>query len=130
MQVNLFFCKHADTNEDGQLNLLGIFNELRAPGFPARQDQLFIAGIIEWDKQQKGKIPFQIHLADEQGKSIFTIEGHSEVDPRTENQAPAKTQLLLPIENCVFPEAGRYRAECLIDGKNFSGPSIYLLRST
>ena len=130
MQVNLFFCKRADTNEDGQLNLLGIFNELHAPGFPARQDQLVIAGIIEWDRQQQGKIPFQIHLVDDEGKSIFTIEGHSQVDPRTANQPPAKTQLLMPMENCIFPEAGQYGAECLIDGEKFLGPSLYLSRST
>ena len=129
MDVNLFFCKHADTNEEGQLNMLGIFNELYAPGFPARQDLLVIAGIIEWDKQQEGKIPFEIHLTDEQGKSIFTIQGHSEVDPRSKNQPPAKTQLLMPIEKCVFPEAGCYRAECLVAGKNFSGPALYLMRT-
>jgi hypothetical protein len=129
MDVTLFFCKNANTDEDGQLNLLGVFNELYAPAFPARQDRLVIAGIIEWDRQQEGKIPFQIHLVDEAGKSIFTIEGHSEVDSRDENEAPAKTQLLMPIEKIVFPEAGRYRAECLIADKNFSGPSLYLMRS-
>jgi len=129
MEVNLFFCKHADTNDGGQLNMHGIFNELYAPGFPARQDLLFIAGIIEWDKHKQGKIPFQIHLADDQGKAIFTIEGHSEVDSRTENQPPAKTQLLMPVEKVVFPEAGRYGVECLIEGENFSGPSLYLMQS-
>jgi hypothetical protein len=129
MEVNLFFCQHADTNDDGQLNLQGIFNELYAPGFPARQDHLIIAGIIEWDKQQEGKIPFEIHLTDDQGKSIFTIEGHSEVDARTQSQPPAKTQLLMPVEKIVFPEPGAYRALCLIAGEKFSGPSLYLLRS-
>ena len=129
MEVNLFFCKHADTNEDGQLNMQGIFNELYAPAFPARQDLLVIAGIIEWDKHQHGKIPFQIHLADERGKAIFTIEGHSQVDSRAEKQPPAKTQLLLPVEKIVFPEAGRYHAECLIEDENFPGPSLYLMQS-
>ncbi len=129
MEVNLFFCQHADTNADGQLNLQGIFTELHAPGFPASQDRLTIAGIIEWDKQQQGKIPFEIHLVDQQGKSIFTIEGHSEVDARSEDQSPAKTQLLMPVEKIVFPEPGLYRAQCLIAGKKFSGPSLYLLRS-
>ncbi len=129
MEVNLFFCKHADTNEDGQLNMQGIINELYAPGFPARQDMLVIAGIIVWDRQMQGKIPFQINLTDEDAKSIFTIEGHSEVDSRTDDQPPAKTQLLMPVEKIVFPEAGRYRAECLIAGENFSGPSLYLMQS-
>jgi hypothetical protein len=129
MEVNLFFCKQANTNDEGQLNMQGIFNELYAPGFPARQDLLTIAGIIVWDKQQQGKIPFQINLTDAQGKAIFTIEGHSEVDSRSESQPPAKTQLLMPVEKIVFPEPGKYRAECLVDGKNYSGPALYLMRS-
>ena len=129
MQINLFFCQHADTNEDGQLNISGIFSELYAPAFPARQDLLVIAGIIEWDKQQQGKIPFRINLADKHGKAIFTIEGHSEVDARAENQAPARTQLLMPVKKIVFPEAGRYRAECMIADITFSGPALYLLHA-
>ena len=101
MNVALFFCEHAQTNPNGKLDLHGIYNELHASAFPARQDHLILAGIVEWNRDDRGKLPFKIDLMDPDGSEIFTIDGHTEVDARPPTRPPAKTHLILPLENLI-----------------------------
>jgi len=129
MNAVLFFCEHAESGPDGRLNVAGIFNELYAPGFPARQDRLTLAGIIEWDRITSGSQPFVIHLLDPDDKPIFTIEGKSDVDPRPDTRPPARTHLILPLENLVFVRPGQYRARMALQDREIAGPSLYLLPS-
>lgn len=129
MNIVLFFCEQATTRLDGKLNVDGIFNELYAPGFPARQDQIILAGIVEWDRDTHGNQPFTIQLLDPDNKPIFTIEGRSEVDERPEPRPPARTHLVLPLENLVFTKSGRYQVRMEVLNQQFPGPSLYLLNS-
>jgi hypothetical protein len=126
MNTVLFFCENAVSGPDGKLDVEGIFNELYAPGFPASQDRLILAGIIEWDRHTEGTQPFVIHLLDPDNKPIFTIEGHSDVDARPDTRPPARTHLILPLENLVFIRPGQYRARLELQDQQISGPSLYL----
>ena len=58
MKLTLFYCDKALNRPDGKLNIEGVFNELYAPGFPARQDHVVLAGTIEWDRADEGQQPF------------------------------------------------------------------------
>ena len=129
MNINLFFCEHAATRPDGKLTVDGIFNELYAPSFPAKQDHILLAGIIEWDRTTNGKQPFIIHLLDPELKPIFTIEGHSEVDARSDERPPAKTHLIFPLENLIFTDPGQYQVRIDLSGQEISGPCLHLMQS-
>ncbi len=129
VEVTLLFCNQASVEPDGKLSLRGVMNELYAPAFPARQERLFLAGIIEWQRDDEGKKEFLIHLKDPDGLAIFTIEGHTDVDSRPETRAPAMTQLVLPMEELVFEAAGEYLVEITIAGRQFNGPKLYLMKS-
>ena len=128
MNVALFFCEHAQTSPTGKLDIKGIYNELYATGFPARQDHLTLAGIVEWNREDEGKLPFKIDLMDPNGSSIFTIDGHTEVDARAASRPPARTHLILPLENLIFPEAGQYPAMVQIREQTVEGPSLHLMK--
>ncbi len=130
MNIILFFCENAATGSDGKLNVNGIFNELYASGFPARQEQVILAGIVEWDRDEEGKQPFTIHLMDPDENPIFTIHGYSEVDARPDSRPPARTHLIFPLENLVFTSPGQYRIRMDISGQRISGPSLYLLHTS
>ena len=127
MNVALFFCEHAETDANGKLDLHGIYNELHASAFPARQDRLVLAGIVEWNRDDQGQMPFKIDLMDPDGSEIFTIDGHSEVDSRPVSRPPAKTHLILPLENLIFSQAGQYPAILQIKDRTIEGPSLYLM---
>ena len=129
MEAVFLFCTDAGVGPDGKLNIHGIFNELQAPDFPARQDRMVLVGIIEWQRNLQGRIPFAIDLTDSEGKSIFSIEGHTDVEARPRSKAPAKTQLILPLKNVMFPVPGRYRVRININGTELAGPSMHLMRS-
>ena len=129
MEVTLLFCNQAGVEPDGKLSLKGVMNELYAPAFPAKQDRLFLAGIIEWQRADEGKKEFLIHLNDPDGLAIFTIEGHTDVESRSDTRPPAVTQLVLPMENLIFEVAGEYLVEIAIAGRLINGPKLYVMKS-
>ena len=129
MEAVFLFCADAGAGPDGKLSIHGIFSELRAPDFPALQDRMVLVGILEWQRDIKGRIPFTVDLNDPEGLSIFSIEGHTDVEARPESRAPAKTQLILPLKNVMFPAPGHYRVRININGTELPGPSMHLLRS-
>ncbi len=129
MEAVFLFCTDAGVGPDGKLSIHGIFNELRAPDFPALQDKMVLVGIVEWQRELEGRIPFAVDLNDPDGVSIFSIEGHTDVEARPASKAPAKTQLILPLKNVMFPAPGHYRTQININGTELSGPSMHLLRS-
>ena len=129
MEAVFLFCTDAGAGPDGKLSIHGIFSELRAPDFPALQDRMVLVGILEWQRDIKGRIPFTVDLNDPDGVSVFSVEGHTDVEARPESRAPAKTQLILPLKNVMFPAPGHYRIRININGTELPGPSMHLLRS-
>ena len=128
MEAVFLFCTDAGTGADGKLNIHGIFNELQAPDFPARQDSMVLVGIVEWQRDIEGRIPFTVDLTDPGGMSIFSIEGHTDVEARPQSKAPAKTQLILPLKKVMFPVPGHYRVQIKINDVELQGPSMHLMK--
>ncbi len=130
MEAVFLFCRDAGTGPDGKMDIHGVFNELLAPDFPAKQDRIVLAGIIEWNAEVRGKVPFKMDLMDPEGLSIFTIDGHTDVEPQPPSRAPAKTQFVLPMTDVMFPSPGRYQMHIDINGEELIGPSMHLLYAT
>ncbi|MDX1403196.1 MAG: hypothetical protein R3192_01600 [Woeseiaceae bacterium] len=128
MQAAFLFCSDANARPDGKLDIQGVFNELYANDFPARQQRLVLVGVVEWPRELDGRIPFAVDLVDAAGLAIFSIEGHTEVDARPKSRAPAKTHFVLPMDNVMFPSPGCYRARINLHGKDVPGPTMHLLR--
>jgi len=130
MDAVFLFCTDAGAGSEGKLDIHGVFNELLAPDFPARQDRMVLAGIVEWHRDASGRIPFKMDFMDPQGISIFTIEGHTDIESPPPSRAPAKTQFVLPLTNVMFPAPGRYKMRIDINGEELSGPAMHLSRSS
>lgn len=104
-------CEDARVRADGKLDVVGIFNELSAAGFPAVQDRMTVVFVMEWPPEAAGKLPLRADLLDEAGRQVLTIQGHTEVEARRPGGPPAQTRLIMPLEEVVFPQAGRYDFE-------------------
>jgi hypothetical protein len=104
-------CEDARVRPDGKLDVIGIFNELSAPGFPAAQDRMTVVLVMEWPPETEGKLPIRADLLDEAGRQVLTIQGHTEVSARAPGRPPSQTRLVMPLEQVVFPEPGRYDFE-------------------
>jgi hypothetical protein len=109
-------CEAARERADGRLDLVGVFNELGAPGFPAMQERMTVVFLVEWSSDEAGRQPLRADLVDEAGAKVITIQGHTDVEARGAGRAPAQTRLVMELEKVVFPRAGRYRFELLAGG--------------
>lgn len=109
-------CEAAHERPDGRLDLVGMFDELSAPGFPAMQDRMTVIFVVEWDASEAGRQPLRADMIDEAGRKLLTIQGHTDVEARAEERAPARTRLVMPLEKVVFPKPGRYRFDLVAGG--------------
>jgi len=123
-------CDDARTTPEGKLDVHGVFNDLYAPGFPAKQQHMVLVLTLEWGRSDSGRILFKVELTDPTGRPTLTVEGETEVDLRPADRPPARTRLILPLEEVIFPTAGCYQFNVKVKGRTFAGPSLYLVDTT
>jgi hypothetical protein len=119
-------CEAARERPDGRVDLVGVFNELSAPGFPAMQDRMTAVFVVEWTPEEAGRQPLRADMLDEAGRKVLTIQGHTDVDAREPGRAPAQTRLIMPLERVIFREPGRYRFELVAGGDSADACSFYV----
>lgn len=122
-------CDHAAATPQGKLDVHGVFHDLYAKGFPARQDRMFLVLVLEWDSADSGRYAFRVDVAGPDGKPALTVEGQSEVTPRPAGRPPPRTRLAMPLEDVVFPTPGRYEFKVKTKGRTFDGPVLYLVET-
>ncbi len=122
-------CDRAAASAGGKLDLSGVFHDLYAPGFPAKQDRMMLVLSLEWDEGDRGRYAFRVHVKGPNGRPTLSVEGHSDVEPRPSDRPPPRTRLVMPLEEVVFPAPGRYVFEVQAKGKTFVGPVLYLIQS-
>lgn len=120
-------CDHAQTTEEGKLDIHGAFNDLYAPGFPAKQDRMVLVLTLEWGRDDDGRNLFRVELIDPLSRPTLTVEGETEVDRRPADRPPPRTRLILPLEEVIFPVPGRYTFQVKVKGRTLPGPALYLV---
>jgi hypothetical protein len=120
-------CGEASAREDGRLDILGVFHQLYAPGFPAQQDEMVLVTVLEWNEGETDRQTFRIDLLDPTQTPVLTISGHSDVSPTPTGEAPPQTRLIMPLQDIVFPVAGGYLFQLHVgEAKVALGP-LYLI---
>ena len=120
-------CEDARQTPDGRLDVHGVYHDLSAPGFPAKQERLVLVLVLEWDREDHGRYLFKADLEDAAGKPSLTVEGETEVHRPAPGSPPARSQLIMPLDGVVFPRAGQYQFRVKVKGHTFEGPSLYLM---
>jgi hypothetical protein len=120
------FCEQAQLRADGKLDIHGAFNDLAATGFPAKQDDMVLVVVLEWDPEDAGRYRFKVDLVGEGDRPSFTVNGETEVRPRGADGRPGRTYLIMPLKEIVFPVPGAYRLELHIKGRAHAGPLLHL----
>lgn len=120
-------CDDARPTPDGRVDVHGVYHDLSAPGFPARQDRLVLVLVLEWDRADHGRFRFKADLEHEQGDVSLTVEGEAEVHRPAPGSPPARSQLIMPLEDVVFPRAGTYAFRVKVKGRTLEGPSLFLM---
>lgn len=122
-------CDRASVTPEGKLDLGGVFHDLYAPGFPAKQNHLMLVLCLEWDPGDEGRYHFRVHVKGPGRRTTLTVEGHSDVSPRPPGRPPPRMRLAMPLKDVVFPAPGRYDFEVQAKGEAMPGPVLYVMRS-
>jgi hypothetical protein len=130
MHVQLaLVCEDARMRPDGKMDVKGVFNDLAAPGFPAKQERMVLVTTIEWGRDDAGRNAFRVDLIGPDGRPSVTVDGETEVDARPPDRPPPRTRLILPIEEVIFPRPGRYTFQIRVKGRKLRGPSLFLIEA-
>jgi hypothetical protein len=119
-------CEDARERADGRIDLVGVFNELSAPGFPAMQDRMTAVFLIEWEAGEAGRQSLRADLVDVSGRKLLTIQGHTDVEERGDGRAPAQTRLIVALDKVVFPAPGAYRFDLVAAGDVLPACSFFV----
>ena len=95
-------CDDARTSPDGKLDLHGVYHDLSAPGFPAKQDHLVLVLVIEWGRKDHGRFQFKADLEDSEGNISMTVEGESEVRAVSEDHPPQIIPILCFLNISIY----------------------------
>lgn len=120
-------CDDARPTSAGRIDLDGVYHDLAAPGFPAKQERLVLVLVLEWGREDHGRYLFKADLEDEDGEISLTVEGETEVHQSPPDQPPARSQLIMPMEEVIFPHPGQYTFRVKVKGRELEGPGIYLM---
>jgi hypothetical protein len=117
----------ANTNENGKLNVLGLFDAISATSFPARHSSLVLVLRFECNASEFGHVKeMTIGLLTEDGKKLMEIKGEIEIPTPT---GPLhQTQLIFELRDIVFPEAGDYVFHINIGGEPKAQVPIHLVK--
>lgn len=128
MHVQLsLVCDDARVRPDGKMDIEGVFNDLMASGFPAKQERMVLVATIEWDRSDQGRNKFKVDLIGPDGQPSLTVDGHTDVDTRPADRPPPRTRLVLPLEEVIFPRPGSYTFQIKVKGRKLRGPSLFLM---
>jgi hypothetical protein len=117
----------AELRHDGRMDVHGIFHELYARAFPARQDRLSLVTTMEWTAEERGAIDFTVNLLDPDGAPVLTINAQTQVADEYAVHRPARTQMAIPIDGIMFPRAGTYTFELTVGETRQPLAGLYLI---
>ena len=84
---------------------------------------------LEWGRADSGRYTFRVDLRGPGGQRVLTVEGQSEVTPRPADRPPPRTRLVMPLDDVVFPQPGRYEFRVTAKGRGLKGPVLYLVET-
>jgi hypothetical protein len=116
MQVVLFLAAdYAVKEESGKLNVLGIFNQVYAPNFPAIHHSMYlvirlVTGLGEFNDNHDMKIIF----VDSDGNELIAQEGQIAIQ-KPEQGRQVQADLVLHINDLLLPKEGQYEFRLILN---------------
>lgn len=112
-------CEMAFFAEDKKLNIVGVFNEIMAPGFPAVQPRFTVVTGISADIGTHAEI---IEVQSPTGEIIAqTKEAKINV-----NNPSQRGHFIANFLNTSFPAPGKYKIVIKVDGEIINGEDDYI----
>jgi hypothetical protein len=114
---------YASVSIDNKLNILGVFQELNAPTFPATVSHIYLVLSLEAEPEEYGKqLPIRVALLDESGNGdeLLFVEGLTQVpQPRHLGDRVYSNQVI-GLSGVAFERPGNYRFSVSIENEEIA----------
>lgn len=108
----------ANREENGKLNVLGVFDQFYSDKFPYAVPQFFVVIRLTAGPAEFGtKKDVQLVLLDPDGGTIGPRLGGKTTVPKPESGSRASIELILRMVGVPFPKAGNYAIAVLVNGE-------------
>jgi len=97
----------ANVTGDGKLNIMGIFEQIYAPQFPAAHASMQLVMRLEATPFESGAHPLQVALGDADGRELLRVPGQFAVPESRAGENVTVNQIFV-FNGLVLPQAGRY----------------------
>ncbi|HLY66141.1 MAG TPA: hypothetical protein VKU60_11455 [Chloroflexota bacterium] len=121
MQVPIcFVADAANVSVEGKVNMVGQFEEIRALGFPVRHPQLAMWLQLLAEPFDIGReAALEVRLVDADGQQILSVtRAITPPPPPIPDAWPVKLNVIVWVQDVVFPTAGAYEFRILLDAED------------
>lgn len=117
-----FVCEAANISNTGNLNALGIFNNISGINFPTVHTRMVYVAQIVSNIEDAGEHKYEVHFIDDDGKHIIPkLQGNIKI-----REPGFMPPLMLNFESTRFPHPGTYQIDLNIDEQNICSNQITL----
>ncbi|HIA73191.1 MAG TPA: hypothetical protein EYO20_06795 [Gemmatimonadetes bacterium] len=118
MDVDLALLADAATIDGaGKLNILGIFDRLHTPNFPARHPKMALVLRFSAPLTETGRHDIEITLKDPAGIELIRLDGEMYLAPGPgATGGSIRVPHVLNMDGLVFPNPGTYAFDVRVDG--------------
>jgi hypothetical protein len=129
MEVKLaVLADYSNISREGKLNLLGIFDIIRARSFPAVHPNMQLVVTFEAPPSEAGTNKnVQVRLMDADGKRILEVGTHLKL-PQPAPGGVIKSNHILNLNNVAFENPGDYAFYILINGEEKRSVPLKLVK--
>lgn len=125
MHTEIFTIADSADIYDGKLCLLGSFDCLNAPKFPAQHSTCVVVSKIRMEHDDSGDHVLEVHIIDPDGKDVIPpakVAIHAEI----EFGSTSDHTHLWRIQGFPLPKPGTFYIDAMIDGSVLSRTPLYV----
>lgn len=130
MEIDLCaLADHASGGEQGKLNIIGIFDSIRASDFPVRhQSMVIVIRTLADSRDSEEEYDLLVRLQKPDGGNVFQREGKisvGTVHPEHFNTS----NLIMQLNGVPFETSGQYLVQVFIDGQKKAEKRLRLVQA-
>ena len=104
----------ANLTGDGKLNVMGVFTDINATSFPVRHPSIHLIVKFGVELGEQGQRSVHVLLRDPDGNELLKLSSDVNI-PQTKVGRTAEVNLILVLNNIVFPHPGPYQFVFMVD---------------
>ncbi len=121
-------CDYANYSADGKLNVLGVFNQIQAPGYPTVIPTLYVvASFSASPAEANTRKQIDVVLLDGDGHEMSRTVQTVTVVPSGQPGVRSIVNLIVKFDILHFPTAGAYSFSILVGGEEKRAVGLLLI---